>query len=178
MRRAAHEALTKKAIQSYHPIQTKEATILVSSLLMPSANLKQDGHFKRLAASTIMSIVYDYPTIFSERDHGVEGIEKFNDRVGYALGMGSYFVDIFPWMKHIPERSSISFFFVVPYTLTNEATTRFAKWKREGLRTFAEGSEIFRGLLNRVKVDLVRTHLKFIPRLQLMDSSGQWGRPA
>ena len=110
MRRAAHEALTKKAIQNYHPIQTKEATILVSSLLIPSANLKQDGHFKRLAASTIMSIVYDYPTILSERDHGVEGIEKFNDRISYALGMGSYLVDIFPWMKHIPERSSILFF--------------------------------------------------------------------
>ena len=105
MRRAAHEALTKKSIQSYHPIQIKEATILISSLLTSSANLKQDGHYKRLAASTIMSIVYDYPTILSEHDHAVEGIEKFNDRIGRAVTMGSYFVDIFPWMKHIPERS-------------------------------------------------------------------------
>jgi hypothetical protein len=109
MRRAAHEALTKKSIQNYHPIQMKEATILVSSLLTPSANLKQDGHYKRLAASTIMSIVYDYPTILSEHDHAVEGIEKFNDRIGHAVTMGSYFVDIFPWMKHIPERSWLSF---------------------------------------------------------------------
>src|ERR1700755_979873 len=69
MRRAAHEALTKRAIQNYHPIQMKEATILVSSLLAPSTDLKQDRHFKRLAASTIMSIVYDYPTILSEHDH-------------------------------------------------------------------------------------------------------------
>ena len=45
--------------------------------------------------------------------------------------------------------------------LTNRAT-RFAKWKREGLRAFAEGSEMFRGLLNRVKVDLVRTHLECV----------------
>jgi hypothetical protein len=109
MRRAAHEALTKKSIQNYHPIQMKEATILVSSLLTPSANLRQDGHYKRLAASTIMSIVYDYPTILSEHDHAVEGIEKFNDRIGHAVTMGSYFVDIFPWMKHIPERSWLSF---------------------------------------------------------------------
>ena len=72
MRRAAHEALVKKAVQSYHPILIKEATILVSSLLTPSANLKQDAHFKRVAASTIMSIVYDYPTIVSEHDHSVE----------------------------------------------------------------------------------------------------------
>jgi hypothetical protein len=105
LRRAAHEALTKRALQDYHPIHMKEATILVSSLLTPSANLKQDGHFKRLAASSIMSIVYDYPTITSEHDHAVEKIEKYNDRLSQALKMGSYFVDIFPWMKHIPEWS-------------------------------------------------------------------------
>ncbi|KAI0276734.1 cytochrome P450 [Russula aff. rugulosa BPL654] len=87
-----------------------------------------------MAASTIMSIVYDYPTIMSEHDHAVEKIERYNDRTSHAAGMGSYFVDIFPWMKHIPER--------------------FAKWKREGLRAFAEYSEMYLGLLNRVKVDL------------------------
>ena len=36
--------------------------------------------------------------------------------------------------------------------------TRFAKWKRDGLRAHAEVSELFLGLLNRVKVDLVSTH--------------------
>jgi cytochrome P450 len=114
LRRAAHEALTKRALRNYHPIQTKEATILVSSLLTPSANLKQDGHFKRLAASSIMTIVYDYPTIKSEHDHAVEKIEKYNDRLSQALTTGSYLVDIFPWMKHIPERSWLSFSRVVP----------------------------------------------------------------
>ena len=82
----------------------KEATIVVSSLLKHSTNRKPDVHFKRLAASTIMSIVYDYPTILSNHDRGIEGIEKFNDRVAEAVTMGSYFVDIFPWMKHIPAR--------------------------------------------------------------------------
>ena len=109
LRRAAHDALTKKAIQSYHPIQTKEATLLVSSLLKHSGNHKQDGNFKRLAASTIMSIVYDYPTIQSDHDYAVEGIERFNACLIQALTMGSYFVDIFPWMKHIPARSRICF---------------------------------------------------------------------
>ena len=108
MRRAAHEALTKRAVKNYNHIQTKEATVLVSSLLIPSTNLKQDRHFKRLATSTIMSIVYDYPTIMSEHDHVVEKIERYNDRTGHAAGMGAYFVDIFPWMKHIPERSRLS----------------------------------------------------------------------
>ena len=105
MRRAAHEALTKRAVQDYQPIQTKEATILVSSLLRPSSDLNQDRHFKRLAASTIMSILYDYPTIMSEHDHVLEGIERCLHRIFHASTTGSYFVDIFPWMKHIPERS-------------------------------------------------------------------------
>ena len=107
LRRASHEALTKRVIQNYHPIQMKEATILVSSLLRNSAIHKPDVHFKRLAASRIMSIVYDYPTILSDHDQAVavEGIEKFNDRLSLAVSMGSYFVDIFPWMKHIPARS-------------------------------------------------------------------------
>jgi hypothetical protein len=105
MRRAAHESLIKRVVQTYQPIQTKEATILISSLLSSSSNLKQDGHFKRLAASTIMSIVYDYPTIMSEHDDNVEKIEKYNDCVSHALTVGSYFVDIFPWMTYIPARS-------------------------------------------------------------------------
>ena len=113
LRRAAHEALTKRALQDYHPIQMKEVTIFISSLLAPSVNLKQDRHFKRLAASSIMSIVYDYPTIQSEHDDAVEKIEKYNDRLSQALTMGNYFVDIFPWMKHIPERSWLPFSRVV-----------------------------------------------------------------
>ena len=107
MRRAAHEALTKRAVQDYQPIQTKEATILVSSLLRPSSDLNHDRHFKRVAASTIMSIVYDYQTIMSEHDHVLEGIERCLNRIVHASTMGSYFVDIFPWMKHIPERSCL-----------------------------------------------------------------------
>ena len=105
MRRHSHEALTKRAVQNYHSIQMKESTILVSSLLKPSTNLQQDEHFKRLSASTIMSIVYDYPTILSENDHVLEKIERYNDRIAQAAALGSYFVDIFPWMKHIPKRS-------------------------------------------------------------------------
>ncbi len=113
MSRAAHEALTKRAVQNYHPIQMKESTILVSSLLISSGNFKPDRHFKRLATSTIMSIVYDYPTIISEQDPSVERMEKYIDRLSRAAAMGAYLVDIFPWMKYIPERSWRSLLLVV-----------------------------------------------------------------
>ena len=91
----------------------KEATILVSSLLKHTANHKQHGQFKRLAASTIMSIVYDYPTIQSEHDYAVEGIEKYLGRIAQAMTMGAYFVDIFPWMRYIPARFSLCFRFLI-----------------------------------------------------------------
>jgi hypothetical protein len=158
MRRVTHEALTKRAVQQYHPILEKETTILLSSLLTSSANLRQDGHFIRLAASSIMSIVYDYPTLMSEHDDTIEYIEKYLDRISHAMSMGSYFVDIFPWMKHIPERCRLLFRCLIVDT---DGQIRFAKWKRDGLRAYAEDSKVFRGLLNRVKVDLVRTHLKY-----------------
>ena len=104
IRRTAHEALTKSVVRRYHPIQTKEATILVSSLLTPSVSLNPDKQFHRSTASTIMSIVYDYPTILSEHDQTLQKIEAYNLRLSKAGMPGSYFVDIFPWMIHIPER--------------------------------------------------------------------------
>ena len=45
--------------------------------------------------------------------------------------------------------------------------TSLAKWKRDGLRTFAEDSEMFLGLLNRVKSDLVRARLQCLMRSQI-----------
>ncbi len=71
-----------------------------------------------------MSIVYDYPTIMSEHDHAVEGIEKFIDRLSHALTVGSYFVDIFPWMKHIPERYSRLF---RPLGVVTDTTNQICK---------------------------------------------------
>ena len=113
MRRAAHEALTKSAVQNYHPIQTKEATILVSSLLATSASCNRDKQFQRLAASTVMSIVYDFPTLASEHDRTIEKINEYVRRLSHAATPGSYLVNIFPWMMYIPERSWLSSSYLV-----------------------------------------------------------------
>jgi len=52
-----------------------------------------------------MSILYDYPTIMTEHDDAIKGIEEYLLRLGKTLLPGSYLVEIFPWMVHIPERS-------------------------------------------------------------------------
>ena len=105
MRRAAHEALTKAAVQRYYPIQTKEATILVSALLANPENLEQ--HIKRTAASAIMSITYDYPTLASGLDKVVQDMDR-NIHWSSRAAVGTSLVEFFPWMIHVPQRSTLS----------------------------------------------------------------------
>ena len=102
MRRASHEALTKVAVQRYHPIQTKEATILVSALLESPEN--REHHVQRTTASTIMSIIYDYPTLASGKDQVVRDIDR-DIRLTARAAVRTSFVEFFPWMVHVPKRS-------------------------------------------------------------------------
>ncbi|KAI0291636.1 cytochrome P450 [Multifurca ochricompacta] len=134
MRRASQAALTKTAVRDYHSIQMKEATILTSAFLTNTSGHDWKIEYQRTAASLIMTILYDYPTLTSLNDSAMKDIETYNNRVSHAAVLGNFFVELFPWMMYIPER--------------------FAKWKREGLKHGEEHYELFRGLLNRVKVDL------------------------
>jgi cytochrome P450 len=105
MRRSANEALTKVAVRRYHPIQTKEATILVSTLLEDPEN--RERHFQRTAASAIMSILYDHPTLASWQDKAVQDM----NRASQGIKQAQYWmplVEICPWLLHIPQRSTDS----------------------------------------------------------------------
>ena len=105
MRRASHEALSKVVVQRYHPIQTKEATILVSALLESPEN--RDQHIRRTTASTIMSIVYDHPTLISGQDKGVQEIDRNGVSKTRAALRTSLF-EFFPWMTYVPKRLMVS----------------------------------------------------------------------
>jgi hypothetical protein len=100
MRRAAQEALTKAAVQRYHSTLTKEATILASAVLANPEN--RDQHFQRATASTMLSILYDFPTLTSAQDKAVQDIDR---NLHQFLIAGTSFVEFFPWMTYIPERS-------------------------------------------------------------------------
>ena len=105
MRRASHEALTKVAVQRYHPLQTKEATILVSALLANPENRTQ--HIQRAATSTIMSMLYDYPTLASAEDKAVQDMDRTSHWVARTMAW-FFIVEFVPWIMHIPQRSTIS----------------------------------------------------------------------
>jgi len=101
MRRASHEALTKAEVQRYRPVQIKEANILVTSLLTNPEDRQK--HFMRAGASTIMAILYNYPTLASVHDKAIEDVEKNLHWSKQAAAFGSFLVDSFPWMLYIPQ---------------------------------------------------------------------------
>jgi hypothetical protein len=82
---------------------------LVTSLLTNPGNRKQ--HFVRSGASTIMAILYDYPTTTSAHDKDIDDMERsiyWSKRISVA---GTFLVEFFPWMLHIPQRLGILYYF-------------------------------------------------------------------
>jgi hypothetical protein len=51
-----------------------------------------------------MSVMYDYPTLETENDKTIKEIHAFGSRTSVAATPGTYLVELFPWMLHIPER--------------------------------------------------------------------------
>jgi cytochrome P450 len=149
MRRAAQEALTKTAVQGYHPILTKQATILASTLLNKPEN--HDQHFQRSVASTIVSVLYNIPTLTSEQDDAVQDISRAVTS-SLRAAVRTSLVEFFPWMVYVPQRSRVFSAILIMHLTSKD---RFAKWKREALKQSAERTERFLRLFNRVKADIV-----------------------
>ena len=101
MRKAADEGFTKGSVKRYHEKQMTEAVILGCDWLFEPA--KWDGHLRRAATSTMLSVVYGFPPIKSEQDHTVELINNLAQRLTRAALPGAHLVEFFPWMRHIPS---------------------------------------------------------------------------
>jgi hypothetical protein len=149
MRRVAQEALTKTAVQRYHPTMTKEATILASTFLSDPKN--RDQHFLRAVASTMLSILYDFPTLTSTEDKIVQDVQSaVNSAVRAAVGTS--LVELFPWMIYVPQRSRLFSAILITHLTSKD---RFAKWKREALQRSSARTGVLLRLFNRVKADIV-----------------------
>ncbi len=160
-RHAAQIALSKEAVRSFHPILTKEATLLASSLLTNSPSSDGIKYFQRTGTSAAMSILYDYPTVISEDDTIIEVIDNYNKRVAYSAIPGNFLVELFPWMMYIPERSYAKIHLRCLVNTNAQMDPRFAKWKREGSQQADEHHKLFQSLLDRVKGDLVYAFISY-----------------
>ena len=54
-----------------------------------------------------MSVVYDLPPVESENDYNVARIKEYLERMIATTAIGAYWVEFFPWMKHVPARSVV-----------------------------------------------------------------------
>lgn len=101
MRKAASEGLSKNAVKKFYERQTTEAILLACDWLANPA--QWDRHLRRASVSTVLSVIYGYPTVTSE-DRTVEIIDDFAERITLAAYPGTYLVEFFPWMRRIPSR--------------------------------------------------------------------------
>jgi len=140
MRKAATEGFNKGSVKRFHKAQTAEAIILACDWLVESA--ERDGHFRRAAASMIMSVVYGRPAITSRQDHSVQVVNEFTERLTRAALPGAHFVEFFTWMRHIPSS--------------------LAKWKRIAEDRYKQDSAMLEGLFHQVEEDVVRNFLTYV----------------
>jgi hypothetical protein len=102
MRRAANEGFNKGSVKAFYETQLTEAVLLASDFLIGPA--RWDQHIRRAAASTILSVLYGYPTLESEQDPIVVAINDFAERLFKAASIGSHLVHFLPWLRHLPSR--------------------------------------------------------------------------
>ena len=95
-----------------------------------------------MGASTLLSVVYDLPTVSSPDDPTVTEVNAFIERLSHYTFPGNYLVEFFTWMKYIP--SSV------------------AKWKKEAEEGYAEYSRMFIGMFrdveNRIVISFIRSY--------------------
>ncbi|KAJ7818071.1 cytochrome P450 [Mycena olivaceomarginata] len=145
LRRAAHDGLTRQVSASYTPIQEREASILVKSMIeQPSLwdqNLRRKAFFainfhllivaSRSAASGLLGIVYGLPSLDSTDDPLITRVDDFIRRLVRATLPGAFLVEIFPVMKRLPSW--------------------MAKGKKEGLEWHRKETILFQGIMNDAK---------------------------
>ena len=137
MRRAAHHGFNVRAVEAYRHVQEKQAASLVLNILQDSD--RWDSHLRRSAASTILQVAYGMPPL-DDTPASSALIKRLNgilDRILRASIPGAYFVDIFPWMLHIPDW--------------------MARWKREGRAWCKKDTQMFIELLDKVSSRMVST---------------------
>ncbi|KAH9965224.1 cytochrome P450 [Russula dissimulans] len=134
MRKASHESLSRPMVESLKTPQLNEAILLTTGLLAQPSTW--DNHFRRTAASMVMSVIYDTPPITSERDSSIKAVNDFVARLTRAALPGAHLVEFFPWMMYIPSR--------------------FAKWKRDAEYWYERDSAMFESLFNRVNEKLLK----------------------
>ncbi|KAJ1309399.1 hypothetical protein OPQ81_006176 [Rhizoctonia solani] len=98
-RRMTHELLHKRAIEDLWPTIVRHSRLALQRLIDDPG--KFEGHFRRMAGSSIIKSVYGYEakvsndTLFETASAAVDGLSQ-------ALVTSNFYVNVIPWMHSIP----------------------------------------------------------------------------
>ncbi|KAF5368854.1 hypothetical protein D9758_002851 [Tetrapyrgos nigripes] len=101
MRRASEAALGPRMMTNYHRKQTEESVLLAYGVL--NQPISWDFQANRAASSSILSTVYDLPSIQSPDHPSIAFMDEFINRNTQAVLPGSYLVNVFPVLDYLPD---------------------------------------------------------------------------
>ncbi|KAK7462916.1 hypothetical protein VKT23_007496 [Stygiomarasmius scandens] len=101
MRRASETVLGPKVATNYYSKQTDESVLLAYDILKDPDAWKY--HFHRTASSSILSVVYDLPSIQSPEDPIFAFMDELVSGGSEALLPGSHLVETFPILDCLPD---------------------------------------------------------------------------
>ncbi|KZV67268.1 cytochrome P450 [Peniophora sp. CONT] len=120
-RKASHEALNKVVAHGLNDYQIEEALVLARNGLQNAAGW--DDHLRGAAAGMMLRCLYDDSPASSEHAARVRQVNEFAVRASNTAAPGAYWVEMMPWMRHIPS-------FLAPWKRTVE------EWNREDSDAF------------------------------------------
>ncbi|KAF5368852.1 hypothetical protein D9758_002853 [Tetrapyrgos nigripes] len=104
MRRASETVLGPRVATNYHRKQTDESVLLAFGILNRPDSWKFQAN--RAASSSILSTVYDLPSIQSPDDPSIAFMEDFVHRTTLAMLPGSHLANMFPVLDYLPDYMS------------------------------------------------------------------------
>ncbi|KAF9522934.1 cytochrome P450 [Crepidotus variabilis] len=93
---------SQKGIHLLHPIIEEETHKFLKRTSENSSAGKLIGNLRKLAGGIILQVTYGYK-VKDGQDDFVNLIEKSNENLSTALTPGAFLVDVFPWLKYMPE---------------------------------------------------------------------------
>jgi len=99
-RKTFHQHFSSNAVLNYRDIEITNAHILLRNLQRAPFEFSQ--HIRHCIGANIMEIVYGIK-VLSEDDPYVNLAEEAMGAAAKVGNFGTYWVDLFPWLKHVPE---------------------------------------------------------------------------
>ncbi|KAF5344737.1 hypothetical protein D9758_015298 [Tetrapyrgos nigripes] len=100
-RKTFHQYFQPRVLPRYHPVQRRLVFEFLNSLVNPSYDGCPAGYVRHYASSIILRVVYGI-TSQEDRDHYVRLADRAVQGIVHTGNHGSFLVDYFPLLKHIP----------------------------------------------------------------------------